>query len=239
MNRLKHFYLCRINDTLGPDVCAALPGMHALTGCDSVSSFASKGKVAAFKLMQNSSKFSTVLAHISKQFGVSPETMDEIETFVCHLYGSKTITSIDELRYVTFCAKKGNIESQNLPPCQNTLHKHIARANYQAAIWSRAVEQDPKIPSPEKHGWLLSKEVDGTIALNIDWMDCSPAPDSILELLSCSCKKECMASSCICLKNSLMCTDMFKIQTWSNYEQFNDQEISTGSDSEDIDSDDD
>jgi len=224
-------------DNLGTNVCAALPAMHALTGCDTVSSFASKGKVAAFQLIRSNLSFSTALAQLSKDFGVSQETMDNIETYVCHLYGSKKITSIDELRYAIFCAKKGNIESQNLPPCQNTLRKHIIRANYQATIWSRAVESDPKIPSPEKHGWLLSKDVDGITTLDIDWMDCSPAPDSVLEFLSCSCAKQCMASSCICIQNLHKCTDMCRIQICSNYEQSNDIEISTESDSDNLDSD--
>lgn len=101
------------------------------------------------------------------------------------------------------------------------------------------MEQDPKIPPPERHGWLSSTDVDGTKALDIDWRDCSPAPDSVLELLSCSCSKVCVASSCICLINSLKCTDMCKIQTCDNYEQSNDLQISAGSDSEDFDSDDD
>ena len=124
-NRLKYFDLCSIYDYLGPDVCSALPGMHALTGCDTVSAFAGKGKVAALKLVQTNPDISTTLAKLSHSFGVPNEKMVSVERFVCHLYGSKKVTSIDELRYATFCAKKGNIESQNLPPCQNTLRKHI------------------------------------------------------------------------------------------------------------------
>ena len=122
---LKYFGLCSIYDSLGPDVCSALPGMHALTGCDTVSAFVGKGKVAALKLVQTNPDISTTLAKLSHSFGVPNEKMVSVERFVCHLYGSKKVTSIDELRYATFCAKKGNIESQNLPPCQNTLRKHI------------------------------------------------------------------------------------------------------------------
>ena len=37
-----------IGQSLGEDVCKALPGMHALTGCDSTSAFVAKGKRQAF-----------------------------------------------------------------------------------------------------------------------------------------------------------------------------------------------
>ena len=65
---LKYFGLCSIYDSLGPDVCSALPGMHALTGCDTVSAFVGKGKVAALKLVQTNPDISTTLAKTVTQF---------------------------------------------------------------------------------------------------------------------------------------------------------------------------
>ena len=43
-----------IGQSLGDDVCKALPGMHALTGCDSTREFVGKGKMQAFRLVVES-----------------------------------------------------------------------------------------------------------------------------------------------------------------------------------------
>ena len=37
--------------------CAALPGLHAFTGCDSVSAFAGKGKGKCYNLLRKNLKF--------------------------------------------------------------------------------------------------------------------------------------------------------------------------------------
>ena len=44
----------KVTATLGTDVCKALIGMHAYTGCDTVSAFAGKGKAKALKLLTKS-----------------------------------------------------------------------------------------------------------------------------------------------------------------------------------------
>lgn len=39
------------------NMCCALPGLHSFTGCDTVSTFAEKGKISALKLMQKNRKY--------------------------------------------------------------------------------------------------------------------------------------------------------------------------------------
>ena len=48
-NRIKHFNLTEMHAKLGTPICNALLGFHALTGCDSVSSFCGKGKKEGFR----------------------------------------------------------------------------------------------------------------------------------------------------------------------------------------------
>jgi hypothetical protein len=43
-----------------------------------------------------------------------------------------------------------------------------------------------------------------------------PAPDSILEFLSCGCVKSCDSNRCTCRSNGLKCTDMCKLKDCSN-----------------------
>ena len=43
----------KVAATVGIDVCRALVGMHAYTGCDTTSAFAGKGRASALKLLTN------------------------------------------------------------------------------------------------------------------------------------------------------------------------------------------
>ena len=61
-----------------------------------------------------------------------------------------------------------------MPLNRDSLHKHIQRANFQAAIYKRCLQQHADILSPVGHEWKMDNN-----ALGIDWMD------SILELSSC------------------------------------------------------
>ena len=47
--RMKYVDIASIGNVLGTDVCEALLSMHAITGCDTVSSFAGKGTLSAFQ----------------------------------------------------------------------------------------------------------------------------------------------------------------------------------------------
>ena len=49
----------KVAATVGIDVCRALVGVHAYTGCDTVSAFAGKGKAKALKLLSKTRKSNT------------------------------------------------------------------------------------------------------------------------------------------------------------------------------------
>ena len=53
--------------------------------------------------------------------------------------------------------------------------------------------------------------------LTINWMTISPAPDIILEFLSCSCSKSCDNDRCTSRANNLKCTEMCKLKQCSNF----------------------
>ena len=62
-----------------------------------------------------------------------------------------------------------------------------------------------EIPSPNDHGWKINNDND---EINILWLGIKPAPDEVLELLSCTCRRVCSEDSCCCMKALLKCTDM-------------------------------
>ena len=119
---------------------------------------------------------------------------------------------VNELRYQLFCAKRGEVESSQLPPCRDCLFMHVLRANYQAAIWNFCLQAHPAVPNPTQYGWT----VDDDDKLAIHWMRAPPAPDVVLELLACKCVRSCKLPECTCLTNELPCTEMCKLQTCSN-----------------------
>ena len=139
--------------------------------------------------------------NLAKNRKVSSELCQNLEAFTCLLYGSKNITDVNKLRYAIFCAKGGEVESQQLPPCGDTLQKHILRTNYQAAIWRRCLHQYPNTPNPNGYGWKTSS---GSNELKVDWMNGLPAPDAVLELLSCKCTRVCCSKMYLCGKQSKM-----------------------------------
>ena len=121
---------------------------------------------------------------------------------MCRLYGQKQSTA-NELRYKMYCSKNGKVKSEQLPPCHNALKQHILRCNYQARIWRLAFESNPTYPEIHNHGRYFENQ-----AIKIRWMTCQPAPNEVLSLLSCSCKRTCQPTKFSCIDNRMHCTDL-------------------------------
>ena len=152
--------------------------MHAFTGCDSVSAFAGKGKAQALKLMLSDKESSETFTELGQEWDLCPDLMKKLETLTCRLYAPRTtIETVNDLRYQLFCAKKGEIESHQLPPCRDCLMKHSQRANYQAGIWRRCLSQEPQVPSPVGRGWKIERD-NSVENLVVDWMEGKPAPEA-------------------------------------------------------------
>ena len=126
----------------------------------------------------------TTFKHFGNSFEVSTKTKSSSEKFVCLLYGGKSDGDVNFLCYNLFCTK--NMQTQQLPPTRDSLYKHILQANYQVAIWKRALSANPIIPSPSDNGWLINNG-----KLHLDWMDSLPAPLAVLGLTSCHCSTNC------------------------------------------------
>ena len=156
---------------LTPQFCSALLSVHAFTGCDSTSAFKGKGKVKALKLLQQRLKFVPVFESLGESWSVTEQQLDELEEFVCLLYGRQKTKKVDDVRHMALLEKcKGpdgvispdaNIDLATLPPCRRSLKQHALRSNYQVAIWKLADIPCPDVPDPTTgHGW---KKDDGVL----------------------------------------------------------------------------
>ncbi|KAL9956571.1 hypothetical protein ACROYT_G038064 [Oculina patagonica] len=173
-----------------------------------VSTFAGRGKAQALNLVVSDKQTRETFTEVGEEWDFSSDLFKRLEAVTCKLYASKTTTTtVNELRYQLFCAKRGEIESHQLPSCRDCLAKHSQRANYQAAIWKRCLLPDPQVPSPIGRGWKIERD-EGVEQLVVDWMAGKPAPEVILELLSCNCMKHCSSTRCVCVANGMKCTDV-------------------------------
>ena len=87
--RMKYVDIASIGNVIRRDVCEALLGMHAITGCDTVSSFAGKGKLPAFQLLKKNVSFQELFARFGLFWEFSNADFIKLQMFTFTLYGAK------------------------------------------------------------------------------------------------------------------------------------------------------
>ena len=91
--------------------------------------------------MTSNRETNNTFLELGQQWDLSPELMEKLEAFTCLFYATKAShTKVNDLRHHLFWAKKGKIESHQLPACRDWLVKHAQRANYKAGVWRRCLE---------------------------------------------------------------------------------------------------
>ncbi len=127
------------------EVCAALPGYHAFTGCDTTSAFVGRDTAVGFRLLRSDPTFRNTMTTLGEEVTGSTELFQAGEAAICNLYGYKGVNNVNQLRLNMFGSS--TTDPCKLPPCKDAATKHILRANYQAAIWKRGLCVDPQISS--------------------------------------------------------------------------------------------
>ena len=121
----RYIDISKIGSALGEDVCKALLGLHAFTGCDSVSAFAGIGKVRPLNLLRCKKEFQVMFQDLGEQWSVTEEMYIQLESFVCAMYGvKKGNPDINQCRCAVFCSKKGGTA------CTITAREPITRRQY-------------------------------------------------------------------------------------------------------------
>lgn len=157
--------ITKLYEKLGTNVCSALPGFHALTGCDFNPAFYVKGKNKPLQLLRKSQSCMIALSDITNILDCTlNEVFVIIEEFVCRLYGFKEINDVNATRVATFIKNyqindkndmlklKNRIDGAIFPPCKSELRQYLLRTSYIAHLWSHAHLQDPSQLSPTDWG---------------------------------------------------------------------------------------
>lgn len=135
-NHFRYLPIHKITTSLTQQQCEALPFFHAVTGCDTVSYSAGKGKKTAFQAWKSNPEVTETFRVLSSpQDTVYEEQCHALERFVVVMC-SRTCPhqTVNEARQVLFA--QGNKSIENIPPTQAALAQHIKRAAYQAGhVW--------------------------------------------------------------------------------------------------------
>ncbi len=139
-NTLRFVDVTSLSKLLGSSLCKALPEFHAFTGCDYSPSLAFKRKVRPLTLLEKNPSAQNAFAKLGS-VGMLPDSIiEEIEKFVCQIYGAKRVKTVDECRFVSFMkvykpkdkmlmSKVKEIDGSLMPPCKTVLLQQIKRAN--------------------------------------------------------------------------------------------------------------
>ncbi|GBM75215.1 hypothetical protein AVEN_237332-1 [Araneus ventricosus] len=135
----------------------------------------------------------------------SEVTIDQVakagETFMIHLYGGIPRTSacdFNHLRYTLFTqsATKARSTLARLPPTVDAARFHALRSYLQIQKWLGHEK------NPLEWGWVPTR-----FGLSPSKMERDAAPESLLKIISCVCKKGCK-NVCGCRKAGLICSSL-------------------------------
>ena len=114
----------RIATHLGPDMCAALPFFNAVSGCDTVSAFAGRGKQTAFQTWKAYPEVTSAFSALSAApVEVTQEQCQLIERFIVLMYSrTSSLKHVNEARQALF--SQGTRSIENIPPTKAALYEH-------------------------------------------------------------------------------------------------------------------
>ena len=186
-NHFRYLPIHKITTSLTQQQCEALPFFHAVTGCDTVSYFAGKGKKTAFQAWKSNPEVTEIFCVLSSsQDTVYEEQCHALERFVVVMYSRMCPhQTLNEARQVLFA--QGNKSIENILPTQAALAQHIKRAAYQAGhVWGQVLGPMQELPSPAEWGWQQSPE-----RWSPKWTKLAEASKACSELVSCGYKRAC------------------------------------------------
>ena len=189
---------------LGPEKTLALPAFHALTGCDQVLSFYSKGKKTAWDTWNVYEDVTPAFSTLSNNPNTEAvyKSLPLLASFVVLMYDrTSSCVSANKARLDLFPTRT---RMDAIPPTYAALLQHVKRAAYMAGhCWGQALIASPNFPSPSEWAWQQSSSG--------QWEPVStPLPEvsKVCELLlKCSCQPEMGCKGrCKCVKSLLPCT---------------------------------
>ena len=176
---------------------------HAFFGCDTVSAIFNLGKVS----IQQKLKKSESLRSLAKVFYNNESSQETIGNASIALFEgiysdnkAKDRINLSKIRHNKYegmvASSRTSIDPSCLPPTPRAAYFHGLRTYHQMKVWIHLSVRDME---PIKWGW---ERKDGKLCPIMT--DKNPAPESLLNIIRCSRKKQCSAR-CSCRKAGLKC----------------------------------
>ena len=128
------------------------------------------------------------------------EDFFHLQRFVILMYDKTSgLADVNVCRKYLFTKRGRPIEK--CPPTKDALSQHAKRAKLVSNIWISCLDAYHPEPDFNKWGWRLE---DGYLAPR--WTTLPDASKACKELISCTCKKQCVR--CKCVKTGLLCTEL-------------------------------
>ena len=191
------------------NIADCLPGVHALSGCDTTSYIYGIGKARVLKVL-NSGKALKLLGaedvHID-------EVVAEATSFISTCYGIKHAGDMSEIRYSVWLMKMANTKIssapklRSLPPTSRAFQEHVRRAHYQTMIWKSSLSSSPPtVADPVRYGW--SKNEDNKLFPVMLPDGDSLVPVDVLQMIKCGCasSRPCATGRCSCVGSQMACS---------------------------------
>jgi hypothetical protein len=168
--------------------------LHAFSGCDTTSALFNQGKMKFINVLRKNPDLNEII-QVFKNPNADPEIIAKAgERVLLELYSysnvkSKKSMSLNNYRYACFTtsAFKSKFNIAWLPPTEAAA-QHSFRTDHQVQQWYGNQQ------NAEQWGWKRNKNE----LIPITTLE-PPAPESLLKLISCKCKKRCQ-KACGCRK---------------------------------------
>ena len=126
-------WLLELQNTESPrEPCVELPGLYALTGCDSTNFMRGIGKEKVYKIFEQNEVYTDAFLLLGDFELVPPNVINLLEQFVCQLYNFPEDKDINEVKYQRFISQtKKKINPETLPLIKNEFFLPIKRSKYE------------------------------------------------------------------------------------------------------------
>ena len=110
--------------------------------CLPINCICRKRKGFSLKLLKSDKQFQQSFSELGRNWELSNELFEQMEKFTCRMYAPKQQSvSVNKIRYQLFCAKSGDIESHQLPPCHVFTETHAVSKLPAWAVETVSVKQ--------------------------------------------------------------------------------------------------
>ena len=190
-------------------LCALLPALHALTGCDSTSAFFNIGKTTMMNVVSKSDIDDLQNLVILGGTDTRVEAAVEVSRqFVAKLYDPKgkekrNHQNLNKLR--TKYAGSKTTSLAKLPPSEPAFTEHVKRVMWQTRIWVHSHIAKPQLGDPEDFGWQM--EGGGLAPHFYDGPSAAEMIDQLICTKTCKGKRKC-GEECSCFQAKMPCTEI-------------------------------